>query len=311
MENALDLWEKPTAKEIYLIAGWHQWADAGMISSGLPEYLIKQTAAKKIGEIKPDGFYLFQIPGTHDLLRPEIKLEEGHRKSLRKKTNEFYYAGDEETGLLIFLGDEPHLDAERYGKAFFEALQTIGVKQGAVVGGVYGPVPYDKDRSVSCTYSLPTMKDEMSEYAVRFSNYEGGVTISAYMVDRAEQYQMPFLAYHVLVPIYDLSQLSKELQGIGIDNDFKAWYDLMRRFNVMFKLDFDLEDLQKMSDELVISMDSKIGELDYQMPQLKVRQYLAELTSDFEENSFMPLGDVWKEGLDDLFDDLDDEQERS
>ncbi len=64
MGNTIDIWEKPDAKEIYLITGWRQWADAGSISSGLPQYLIKQSGARKIGEILSDGFYLFQIPAT-------------------------------------------------------------------------------------------------------------------------------------------------------------------------------------------------------------------------------------------------------
>ena len=64
-----------------MIAGWHQWADAGSISSGLPLYLIEQTQARKIGRIKPDGFYLFQIPGAHHLLRPVVKLNEGYREA--------------------------------------------------------------------------------------------------------------------------------------------------------------------------------------------------------------------------------------
>ncbi len=100
-DEPLTLWELPKAKEIFMIAGWHQWADAGAISSGLPLYLIHKTKARKIGAIKDDGFYLFQL-GEHTTLRPEIKLEEGHRKELHKPTNEFYYTGDDEKGLVIF-----------------------------------------------------------------------------------------------------------------------------------------------------------------------------------------------------------------
>ena len=61
MHQLVDLWETPRAEETYMIVGWHQWADAGAISSGLPQYLIEHTNAKKIGEIKSDDFYLFQI----------------------------------------------------------------------------------------------------------------------------------------------------------------------------------------------------------------------------------------------------------
>ena len=62
MDELVELSEIPVADEIYMIVGWHQWADAGAISSGLPEYLIELTNAHKIGEIRPDGFYLFQVP---------------------------------------------------------------------------------------------------------------------------------------------------------------------------------------------------------------------------------------------------------
>ena len=80
MNDLVELWEKPTAEEVYMIVGWRQWADAGAISSRLPEYLVKQTNATKIGQIKPDDFYLFQVPGTHHFLRPEITLKDGYRQ---------------------------------------------------------------------------------------------------------------------------------------------------------------------------------------------------------------------------------------
>jgi len=294
MDDLVELWEKPIAEEIYMIVGWHQWADAGAISSGLPQYLIDQMGARKIVEIKSEGFYLFQIPGTHHFLRPEIKLDEGYRKELRIRKNEFFYSGDASKGLVVFLGEEPHLGVERYAEGFFNVAEQLGVKRAAAVGGVYAAVPYDKDREVSCVYSLPKMKNELAEYAVRFSNYEGGTTIGTYLADRAEQRGVEFLVFYAFVPNYDFSELSRHLQGMRIETDFKAWYDLLRRFNHMFGLRLDLSDLERHSDELLSSMEARIDELERTMPQLGVREYIERLTRDFTEMPFMPLDEVWE-----------------
>jgi predicted ATP-grasp superfamily ATP-dependent carboligase len=306
MSDLVELWEKPIAEEIYMIAGWHQWADAGAISSGLPEYLIEQTDARRIGTIKSDGFYLFQIPGTHHFLRPEIKLDEGYRQELRIGKNEFFYSGDDRKGLVIFLGEEPHLNVELYAEAFFHAVKELGVRRVAALGGVYGAIPYDKDRQISCVYSLPEMKEELTKYAVKFSNYEGGTTIGTYLVDRAEQSEVEFFVFYGFVPAYDFSQFSAHQQGIRIDNDFKAWYDLTRRFNHMFDLGIPLSDLEIKSDELTSSMEDQIDTLERAMPQLKVREYLETLAEDFVEMPFMPLGEVWERELGDLFEDMED-----
>lgn len=306
MDNLVELWEKPLAEEIYMIVGWRQWADAGSISSGLPQYLIEQTDARRIGTIKSGGFYLFQIPGTHHLFRPEIKLDEGYRQELRIRKNEFFYSGDDRKGLVIFLGEEPHLNVERYAEAFFHAVKELGVRRVVAVGGVYGAMPYDKDRQVSCVYSLPEMKDELAEYAVRFSNYEGGTTIGTYLVDRAEQSEVEFLVFYAFVPAYDFSQFSAHHQGIRIENDFRAWYDLTIRFNHMFDLGIPLSDLERKSDELTSSMDDKIARLERTMPQLKVREYMETLAEDFVEMPFMPLGEVWERELGNLFEDMED-----
>lgn len=301
MDDLVEIREKPVVEDKHMIAGWHQWADAGAISSGLPQYLIDQTGARKIGEIKSDGFYLFQIPGTHHFLRPEIKLDEGYRKELTSRRNEFFYSGDDRKGFVVFLGEEPHLNEDRYAEAFLDAVEELGVRRVAAVGGVYGAMPYDKDREVSCVYSLREMKDELARYAIRLSNYEGGSTIGTYLVDRAEQREIEFIDFYAFVPAYDFSELSTLVQGMRIENDYKAWYDLMRRFNHMFDLEFDLSDLERQSKELISQMDSKIDELERKMPQLKVREYMEKLTEDFTEMPFVPLGDVWERELGDLF----------
>jgi predicted ATP-grasp superfamily ATP-dependent carboligase len=306
MDELITLWEKPEANKLYMIAGWHQWADAGSISSGLPQYLIEYTGARKIGEIASDGFYLFQIPGTHHFLRPEIQFKEGYRQERRVKKNEIFYTGDDQTGLFIFLGEEPHLNVDRYAEAFFSLIDALGVSRVAAVGGVYGAMPYDKDREVSSVYSMTRLKKELAQYAVKFSNYEGGATIGSYLVDKAEEKELEFFTFYAFVPAYDFSQLSALVQGVRIENDYKAWYELMRRFNHMFDLGIDLTELQREMDELTASMDAKIEELEKKMPQLKIKEYLAKLTEDFTEMPFMLLDDVWERELGDLLDNIDE-----
>jgi proteasome assembly chaperone (PAC2) family protein len=301
MDDLVKLWEKPVAGEKFMIAGWRQWADAGVVSSGLPRYLIGLTGARKIGEIKPHGFYMFQVPGMHHFLRPEIKMEEGYRKELTLRSNEFYYTGNDQKGLVIFLGEEPHLNVEGYAQAFFDAVQALGVKRVASVGGVYAAVPYDKERDVSCTYSLRGMKDEMSRYAIKFSNYEGGASIGTYLAAQAEQQGIEYLAFYTLVPAYDLSHISEGLQGIGIETDLRAWHELMRRLNRMFGLRLDLSDLERQSAEITESMDDKIGELEQKYPQ--IREYMKKLAQDFEETPYSPLDDVWEQALGDVLED--------
>lgn len=288
-----------------MIAGWRQWADAGSVSSGLPEYLIELTGARKIGEIKANSFYLFQIPGAHHLLRPYIRLEEGYRQELETKRNEFYYVGDEEQGLIIFLGDEPHLNVDQYAAAFFAAVQRLNVSRVVGVGGVFAPVPYEPDRQISCIYSLPRMKEALAPYAVTFSNYEGGSSIGSYLVSDAEARGVEYITFYAIVPAYDFNQTAVLPHGVRIENDYKAWYDLVRRFNHLFDLGLDTADLQRKSDQLLSRMDEQLDELEDKLPQLGVREYMEQLNAEFTELPFMPLGDVWEEELDDLFRDFD------
>ena len=307
MKANINLWEKPTAKEMVMVVGWRQWADAGSISSTLPEYLIEQTGAHKIGAFEDSGYYLFQLPGTHHLLRPVIKIEDGYRQSLEVRRNEFYYAGNDDKGLIIFLGDEPHLNVEKYADGFFQAVRELKVTEVIGLGGVYGPVPYDKERDISCIYSLPNMRSSLEEYNVRFSSYEGGATIGSYMIDRAERELVTFLVLYAFVPAYDFAQSTAVPQGIQIEQDYKAWYDLMRRINHRLGLSLNLSDLEGKANNLIDTMDEQVAELENKMPQLNVREYLANLAQEYTERSFNPLADIWKDELRELFDDSDDQ----
>jgi predicted ATP-grasp superfamily ATP-dependent carboligase len=302
MSDAVDLWERPQAEEIYMIAGWRQWADAGSISSGLPQYLVQQTNAHQIGKIRPDGFYLFQIPGTHDLVRPVVEFEKGYPKSLESRDNLLYYAGDERRGIVFFMGDEPHLDADRYVAAILNAADLLNVKRIISFGGVYGELPYDKERMVSAIYSLPFMLEEIESLGVNVSDYHGGASIGSYLCRRAGERNKEFVGFYAFVPTYDFSKVSEISNTIRLENDFMAWLGVMRRVNYMLKLNLDLRDLEKRSAKLVKLVDDKVEELDSLAPQLGIRDYMSRLSESFEEMPFYPLDEVWENELRRLFD---------
>lgn len=300
MAEIVTLFEQPEAEDVVMIAGWRQWADAGSASSGLVSYLIETLGARKIGEIAPGGFFLFQTPVSQFLFRHRVKFEEGYRKSLVGPRSEVFYWGTPQKGLVLFLGDEPHMNVERYAEAFFEVVQRLKARRVAAVGGVYAAVPYDKDRAITCTYSLPRLKAELSEYAVNFSNYEGGVSIGSYLNDLAEKLGIEYFAWYALVPLYDLSQITHVPHQISLEQDYKAWLDLMVRLNHMFKLGIDLTDLERRAASATQALRQHIDEISNKLPHVPVKEYLARLTADFVEQPFTKLDDIWEDALSDV-----------
>jgi proteasome assembly chaperone (PAC2) family protein len=305
MSDAVEFWEQPKAEQMYMIAGWRQWADAGATSSGLPQYLIQQMGARQIGSIKPDGFYLFQIPGTHDLVRPVVKFNDGFPQSLKTQHNDIYYVEDGSRGLVIFLGDEPHMDVERYSSAILDIADTLSVRRIVSFGGVYGELPYDKERMISSNYSLTKLKAELDGLGVNFSDYHGGASIGSYICRRAGDRGMEMVGLYAFVPTYDFSNVAQLGNTIRIENDFMAWMGVMRRVNYMLKTRFDLSDLEQKSQRLIEIVESKVDELDSVSPQLGVREYLTRISEAFTETPFDPLDEVWEDELRRLFDDPD------
>jgi hypothetical protein len=166
-------------------------------------------------------------------------------------------------------------------------------------------MPYDKDREVSCVYSLPKMKRELGNYALRFSNYEGGSTIGTFLAHWAESREAEFVVLYAMTPAYEFSQLGLTVQSMRVDKDWKAWLDLMRRIDYMFHLGLDLSELEERSQDLVDAWDTRIAETEEKHPQLHVRAYLDAVAKDFHERPFIPLDDAWNE-LDELLDNMDD-----
>lgn len=305
MQEPVRLWETPTDRENVMIAGWFQWADAGEVSSGLPQYLIDLVDAKKIGEIDPAGFYLFQIPGTHHLVRPEVKTVEGHPEQMSARENEVFYAECGTKGLVLFLGEEPHLDEYRYAEAFFSVAHRLQVKRIVIVGGVFGALPYDKDREITCVYSLPHLRSELDGYALHYSDYEGGTSIGTFMAHCAQAYDLEVVALYALAPTYDFAEDISTVQSMRVDQDWKAWYDVMRRVDYMFDLQLDLSDLRKRSEGLIEAWASKVDELSRTHPELQIKEYMEEISEGFQERSFIPLDDAWNE-LGDLLNSMDE-----
>jgi proteasome assembly chaperone (PAC2) family protein len=305
----IEINEKPLAEEIYMIVGWRQWADGGSISSGLPQYIIQHTNARKIGSFSPDGFYIFQIPGTHDLVRPVIKFKDGHPEFLESEHNDFFYFGDQQKGVIIFIGDEPHMDAERYVAGILHVAKELKVKRIIGLGGVYGELPYNKERMVSSIYSHESLKTELEKFAVNLSEYHGGASIGAFLCKRAAEQDLEYVSFYGFVPTYDFSSTSQDVNGITIENDFIAWVSIMRRIDHMLKLNFDFSELEEKSNKLLKLMDAKIDEIETADPELDVHGYMQRLIDEFEEKPFQPTEAYWEEELGRLFDKFDPDAE--
>ena len=199
------------------------------------------------------------------------------------------------------------MDVERYVEAILHVARELKVQRIVTCAGVYGQLPYDKERMVSAIYSLPELKPELEKLSVNFSDYEGGASIGSYLCRRAGDADMECVGLYGLIPTYDFSSILQPGQGIRIENDFGAWHGILRRINHMLKTRFDLTEIEEKYIELTRTITARIDEFEAESPTAGVRDYVEQISEDFDEVVFDPLEEVWEQEISRLF--ADDEEE--
>ncbi|MCY4556525.1 MAG: PAC2 family protein [Chloroflexi bacterium] len=273
-EDLFTFTDKPDAS--YLLAGWRrQWSNGGRISSGLPRYLIEKNGARQVGQFSEyvnRMCYPFQVAGTHDAFRPSAAFHEGLPSVAMSRQNSFYEIG---SGLIVFLGEEPWYRLDIYAEAFFSAIKELGVQQTVAVEGVNGPAPPDLERRITCVYSRAEMREQLERHGVQFSSYGSrgrqGPTIGMALVSVAH-YQYPdvqMFRMGAMAPMYPF--MTSNNNQLGITQDHRAYYDILRRLRSIFKIEMDLSELEQMgnreSQELLDNLE-RLGRTNSEAKQI-------------------------------------------
>ncbi len=273
-EDLFTFSDKPESS--YLLAGWRrQWSNGGRISSGLPRYLIEKNGGRQVGQFSEyvnRMCYPFQVAGTHDAFRPSAAFNEGLPSVAMSRQNSFYEIG---SGLIVFLGEEPWYRLDIYSEAFFSAIKELGIEQTVAVEGVNGPAPPDLERRITCVYSRPEMREQLERHGVQFSSYGSrgrqGPTIGMALVSVAH-YQYPevqMFRMGAMAPMYPF--MTSNNNQLGITQDHRAYYDILRRLRSIFKIEMDLSELEQMgnreSQELLDNLE-RLGRTNSEAKQI-------------------------------------------
>ena len=283
MENDYLVLEKEInpAKPTFMIAGFNQWANAGNVSSGTPEYLIEKLNARKVGHIRKGEFYIFQIPGNPHIFRPPVRYVEGREEDYREEpVNDFHYAEISGKGLVIFIGTEPNQNEDVYVGTLLNGAQELGVKRIIIPAGVGFEVPFSKERLVSCQYNLKQMQEELKNYAVTFSNFNRNATIGMVINHYCKERGIESIRFSVRTPAYQISFI--------IDSDKRAIYDVLRRIRQMLGINLDLSDLEIESQQQISDFENALKRSYRNQPELEsqITTYMEQIGEAFKEVRF-------------------------
>jgi len=277
MSNSkLRIYRRSKLEDGRLLMGFSGWMDGGDISTGTVKFLAEQLDAPKSAEIEPEGFYIYSFPGSMEItaiFRPHARIRDGLVQSCEMPSNSFFV--NKANNLILFSGKEPNLGWVQYADCIFSLCQQFEVKTIYFIGSVAGLVPHTRQPRFTCSVSDEGLKEAMSRYGVRMSNYKGPASIVTYLTSRAKQEQVGMVSLIAEIPAYVQGQ---NIGCISVVSKLLA--------NVLC-LHLDLEKLRSLGEEF----ERKVSEIVLAQPELA--NHIGRLEEDYDNEVFdTEMGDL-------------------
>ncbi|MFQ6035558.1 MAG: proteasome assembly chaperone family protein [Sedimentisphaerales bacterium] len=276
--DKLKIYERPNLRNPRLLLGFSGWMDGGEVSTGTIKYLINKLAALKFAQITPEGFYIYNFPGSMEvssLFRPHTRIKAGLIESFEVPKNEFF--GDEKNDLILFLGKEPNLQWEDFADCIFLLCKQFHVTFVYFIGSVAGLVPHTREPRLISSVSDAKLKDILQKYGIKFTDYEGPASFITYLTVSCAERDLSMATLVATVPAY--------VQG----NNPKCIEAVTRRLVNILGVQIDLDELRAVGDEF----EKKLTDVVQEQPELA--KSVSKLEEDYDNEIFnSEMGDLKK-----------------
>ena len=210
----------PELRDPHLLAVLRPWIDVGNVGSLALGRVERYHRSQELGRLhRPGRFYDFTR------YRPRSYLVSGQREVNIPNSIIRYANPDEGRHLLTAHLLEPHLYGEDYCDALLEIIRYFGVKQYALVGGMYDMVPHTRPLVMSGVGSGPNLQRDYANTGARTSSYEGPTTITYTVSNTAAELGLETRAFVVHMPQY-----------LNLDDDHQGAARLMQALCRLYNL---------------------------------------------------------------------------
>ncbi len=276
MPDQLKIHARPKLDNARMILGFSGWMDGGDVSTGTIEYLVGKFNAQKLAEIDSEDFCLYSFPGSMEvasLFRPHAKIKDGLITALENPVNTFFF--DQENNLIFLRGREPNFNWTRYAQNIFSLASEFSVSMIYFVGSVAGLVPHTRQARLFGSVSEESLKAGFEQYGIRFTNYEGPASISAYLTSLAKQ--MGFRMANIV------AEIPPYVQGRNI----RCIETVVKKLCTILGVQIDVQELTILGDEL----EKKLSTIIEKRPELL--GHIQKLEEDYDRDVFdTEMGDL-------------------
>ncbi len=262
----------PTLHRPNMVVALDGWVDGGETATGTIRYLRRKLRPRKLAEIPPGRFNIYQIPGQLSL-RPYTRVEDGLLKEYRPKRNIFYYWKNPlgESDVVLFQGTEPNLNWDDYVGAILEVARKFDVSRIYMLGGVLDKIPHTREPNITCVCTTSRLRDELLPFGIEPVDYEGPGGVRTDLVHQCQRLSIEMAILHARVTYYP------EFNMVIAHNP-KAIRSIVKRLKRLLGLNLDLADLDRESRDF----EAKIG---YMVAQNREFQsYVEALEKEYQEH---------------------------
>ena len=265
---------RPTLRRPVMVVALDGWVDGGEAATGSLKYLRRKLRPKKLAEIPLDHFHIYQVPGQLSL-RPYSRVEDGLLKEYTPPRNVFYYwvntQGD--TDIILFQGSEPNLNWNDYSAAILEVAKEFEVSRIYMLGGVLDKTPHTREPGVSCVCTSIELRDELANYGIEFTDYEGPGGIRTTLLYMCQKSGVDMAILHARATYYPEF-------NIVISHNPKAIRAVVKRLNRLLRLGLRMDDMDRQARDF----EARIGYMGVQNREFQL--YVEALEKEYLEPSF-------------------------
>ncbi|PCJ66216.1 MAG: hypothetical protein COA73_01190 [Candidatus Hydrogenedentota bacterium] len=271
MDNQhLSITRHPQLQRPSMFLGFSGWMDGGEVSTGTVGFFAKETRADVLGEIIPDDFYVYNVPGSMEIsamFRPHAKIENGLVVELNEPTNTFFYS--EEKNTILLQGKEPQLQWRRYANALFDVAEAHDVSRICFLGSVASMVPHTREPLFYSSFTRDDQRDKVEAIGMTPTYYEGPSSFSSFLITIARERGFEMYSIVAGIPPYVQGRNVKCIESVArkaasllsLDIDFTSLYAEIKTFeDEINKVVEQRPDLAEQIRKLEAVYDEQVGE---------------------------------------------------